>query len=966
MDHPGAAPSTSSWPPPENISSGRWHSRSRAQSVSSDRPSTIAHSLMSPPLSVSPEAAFIAASAASQIITNDHDNHADRWYDQHGIEPSGEPALVSSAALQLVNNFLDQLLFNFLRIAKSTSLVSLRPAVSEVLKPKLAKDAINMADEELHEYLGSGDDDDMLQMPEQGNEWDLELVWKRARLRCMVYSSFGDMEEDDEDYFMEQDQLQDIGHFSEAVPPAVAIFLTSILEFMGEQALIVAGQAAYHRMRVKRDKDLKGGLRNMSDVSDRITVEDLDMERVALDRTLGRIWRAWKKRIRPPPDHSLQRAFGKNSVRPRSHGVMHLREGSSTLISESQSPPHAKNTKEGSKITEAEEGHMDAVEEWVLASQIPLPLGDADVDEIEVPGLASHSDGKKDDVEKQDDKQRPKSLLILPTPVSDLPTPTMSQPVTPVVQTRKRSNSLPTPATSPYTSPPNRSKVEQQAHIQLVPESICEDPPVSIETRPEVKAGDESPGKAAADTTEEEENEADSDATSRPGKATSLPTSNSAAPIEPGAEESDAPPVEGEIEEFTEEPEVLNISRVSVTGRVSPAASTESGSMSGRPKSINTALPVRTPSIHSARLVDVPSPRSPRSRQGSLSVDRRHSQDHHQTQNNAHHHHAVVVLPPASITNSRASAIVSRTNSFQSQPAIAEENAIQTRPEQRAVAPSPLSREVASASTTPSGTHQRTLPIQYRPTEQQPLSDINSSMSLKALPGQAVTTPTESMPPIFGSVSHQSPHSSPRVNRLPASAATKVTILSSSHTGAFTDVEDRPGNLAKPVGIAPAQHSRREVRDLLPPVPERSSTRQMNAVLSPQQQQIGKPSVDRPVHGRDSSDRRSADNRHAPRTRNHGSDNSASSALPGKYKPMRTSEENTKVRPGPRDFEELMKSDQTIQYTLTPENMRDIDVSLFCKFCHLAIVLLLTPPSLRYHLLHLPRMPVSVTQSRSE
>lgn len=31
-----------------------------------------------------------------------------------------------------------------------------------------------------------------------------------------------------------------------------------------------------------------------------------------------------------------------------------------------------------------------------------------------------------------------------------------------------------------------------------------------------------------------------------------------------------------------------------------------------------------------------------------------------------------------------------------------------------------------------------------------------------------------------------------------------------------------------------------------------------------------------------------------------------------------------------RDFEELIQSDQTIQYTLTPENMRDMDVSAFC------------------------------------
>jgi hypothetical protein len=73
--------------------------------------------LLSPPKEVTPDPAFIAASAASQIVTNDHDSLADTWFDQHGIEPSGETALVAPPALKLVNRFLDQLLFNFLSIS---------------------------------------------------------------------------------------------------------------------------------------------------------------------------------------------------------------------------------------------------------------------------------------------------------------------------------------------------------------------------------------------------------------------------------------------------------------------------------------------------------------------------------------------------------------------------------------------------------------------------------------------------------------------------------------------------------------------------------------------------------------------------------------------------------------------------------------------------------------------------------
>ncbi len=138
----------------------------------------------------------------------------------------------------------------------------------------------------------------------------------------MVYSSLGDMEEEDEDYCMEQENL-DAGledRPANVVSPAVAIFLTSILEFMGEQALVVAGQAAYHRMRIKYEKELKEGSRSPIEVADRVVVEDLDMERVALDRTLGRLWRAWKKKIRSPViavgiDHALSRPYSRDSLR---------------------------------------------------------------------------------------------------------------------------------------------------------------------------------------------------------------------------------------------------------------------------------------------------------------------------------------------------------------------------------------------------------------------------------------------------------------------------------------------------------------------------------------------------------------------------------------------------------------------------------------------------------------------------
>ncbi|KAG7411047.1 hypothetical protein Forpe1208_v009742 [Fusarium oxysporum f. sp. rapae] len=276
-----------------------------------------AYSSMSPPSTVSPEAFFISSSAASMVVTNDHDTHAETWYDQYGIKPSGETAIVSQEALSLVNNFLDQLLFYFLSGAQAMTLSALRPAVTEVLKPKLATDAINHANAELREYLGEGNEEDydQRQGTNQSQEWDLELVWKRIRLRCMAYSSLGDVEEEDENLYMEQEKLE-IGpdeQMSTVISPAIAIFLTSVLEYMGELILITAGQAAYHRLHTKFQKDVKEGSKSSTEIADRIIVEVQDMERVALDQTLPRLLKGMRKGIRYPAYGATGRPFLRSS-----------------------------------------------------------------------------------------------------------------------------------------------------------------------------------------------------------------------------------------------------------------------------------------------------------------------------------------------------------------------------------------------------------------------------------------------------------------------------------------------------------------------------------------------------------------------------------------------------------------------------------------------------------------------------
>lgn len=267
----------------------------RDRSGSNDRtPSFSGSSLTSPP-SVSPDPAYVALSAASQIVNSDR---ADRGYlEGEGSRVDFDTAMVTPGSVALVNGFLDQLLYSFLACSRSTSIAALRPAIQEVLKPRLAKEAIQGADEELAGYMAGGDAEELLSFhggQSFRGDYDLNLIWRRTRLRCMVYTRLGDMEEEDEETYLEQDEYngndgrrrlhRDIGSIS----PAAAIFLTSVLEFIGEHAMLLAGEAAYNRFQTKGPQP----------DNPRAVVEEVDMEKLAFNGTLGRLWRSWRKRAR--------------------------------------------------------------------------------------------------------------------------------------------------------------------------------------------------------------------------------------------------------------------------------------------------------------------------------------------------------------------------------------------------------------------------------------------------------------------------------------------------------------------------------------------------------------------------------------------------------------------------------------------------------------------------------------------
>lgn len=410
----------------------------RNRSFSSDR-NSMPTSLASPP-SVAPDPAYIAAAAASQIITTDHQSQIDDWFDENGGKVDSETAVVSPASLTLVNSFLDQLLFSILACARSTAIVALRPAVAEVLRPRLAKDAIDGADEELHEFLGGGDDDDISVFHdglESRGKWDLYLSWRRTRLRCMVFTRLGDMEEEDEGMYIEQERLEEANEDDQRDPreldiisPAAAIFLTSILEFIGEHALMVAGEAAFNRREIRH-------LRHENDIpsqADQVVVEDVDMEKLAFNTTLGRLWRSWKKRVRAPSiSHS----------RPISRDFMRRRAASlsgSPSVSELGDSNHDLDHMPRSSVAETLREEQEINSSGVPSTDSKL---DSVARTIELPQIAACEINWM----KERSGVRSRSMLLYPhqLDLGDVTVPEF------LVSTRRqRSSSLPNPKLKPY------------------------------------------------------------------------------------------------------------------------------------------------------------------------------------------------------------------------------------------------------------------------------------------------------------------------------------------------------------------------------------------------------------------------------------------------------------------------------------------------------------------------------------
>jgi hypothetical protein len=409
----------------------------RSPSLSSDVPSIRSAAPPALPEAV-PSPAFVASAEASQLVSSEVDDSVN----------------VKEQALALLNSFLDQILFNIISAARSVQLGRLRDAVPLVLKPRLGKAALNAADEELKEYLNEGDDD-MLRgndlTPELRTDFDLELAWKLARLRCMVYTRLGDMEEEDEEEYIESEELHpssgaytNAAHRASTIKAASAIFLTSILEYLGEQALLYAVQNTQRRAQAPKSPVALQLNENgpMSPPIQSMVLDEVDMFFVGRESPLSRLWRSWRRQTRSPLETTSRQISSLPDVVSTGNSVV------------------------AERTAQAEENPtQEDIQRPSSPHQIPLPLSENDVNEIEVPGLAREivDDGESHPVIPipERSKKRPASMVINKSDVSYQPSsPGPSQPGMTIKQKRrsrpnlghKRSMSHPAPEKNRYST----------------------------------------------------------------------------------------------------------------------------------------------------------------------------------------------------------------------------------------------------------------------------------------------------------------------------------------------------------------------------------------------------------------------------------------------------------------------------------------------------------------------------------
>jgi hypothetical protein len=822
---------------------------SRSPSFSSDKtPSLASPVTFQMPTTVRPAPAYIAASVASQTVT---DHHNAQLREEDVANEELQNAVFSEQSLALLNAFLDHLLFAFLSSARSPSLTAIRPAISEVLKPRLAREAMEAADEELQGLLAGEDDEEFpAQDGKTVDKWDVGKVWKRTRLRIMVYTRLGELEDEDEERYVQQERglSMDDDEDDEAslVSWASAIFLTSVIEYVAEQLLLVSGSAAYGRMAAKIKK-LAQQLHDQEEYTiERLIIEEPDVEKIALNSALGRLWRTWRKRVRSPISPLLP-GGGMRAV-PSYSSLHHRKASHDTIRSEHDALPEYRPS------------------ETEIAANIPLPIGDNDVNEIEVPGLArtyedgAESSGMQTPIPR---RQRPSSVLML----SSADTFGRSN--------KERPMSMPL-RPAPLFTMPTRAVDEADEPLHTSTERVQDS------EHSDTDDDDEDAISPQADLSEEREAES-------PEPDASMVAFAAATGM--GFRMSTADPAQnGELEKV-EEPEITNVNSNESEPKVlrSKRMSIERPGPPGLVRTFSRSSSLKSP-LQSPLHTPVATPRPPINAEGRSYLDDGPSDDDEPEQ-----HKAIGVAKTAD--NAIRSASTTPVES----------------PRERGKSPGHGGYvEVQPRSFTPTS-------LSYRNT---PSPDAKPTVPERSIARKEANRRSLSGSEFAASpVQYEGPTSAPRRQERSASRGSSLPAL-----------QEVESNTARPKERTPSVHTtHRSIHTMDSPRRSPSSANCDGPVYVPERrmQRISTDESVRPQAG--PSDRSPADN--ASLKRGASTSSSIRRPLPSSGRDSgssirsrglsgRMSEEDRA-----REFDDLVKGQDTVKFTLTPQSMRDLDVS---------------------------------------
>lgn len=150
------------------------------------------------------------------------------------------PYRISAEALLSINAFIDEFLFFVIDSARSLDLVKIKQSISQVIPTTLGKNAVQEAELELKTYVESGNSDSTLEKTIEITPFPLQKVFEQFRAKCQFFSTLGERGIDERDSKMAPNLYANEGIH---IAPSLAIYLTAILEYVGEHILILVAKA---------------------------------------------------------------------------------------------------------------------------------------------------------------------------------------------------------------------------------------------------------------------------------------------------------------------------------------------------------------------------------------------------------------------------------------------------------------------------------------------------------------------------------------------------------------------------------------------------------------------------------------------------------------------------------------------------------------------------------------------------